>query len=138
VQVIELERAACAGGWALAVGTGTGFTGRVVALFNHALGRPRWRVITVDNGLALPAAPAIYDLPLPLLVRLASRLRAGLEPEVTAAQLIAHLQDPEREHYWSQQNGVVAAGGRKWLIAVRPRGRDWYGNPHPVELMIYR
>jgi hypothetical protein len=138
VQVLRFERVACFDGWALAVGTGAGFAGPVVGLFTHEYHRVPWQVLTLDNGMALPTAPAIYDLPLPLLIRLAARLGPTPVPEVAAARLIARLQADDRFD-WPLQNGIVRAGGTDWLIAVVPSGRapnDY--SPYPVGAVIYR
>jgi len=137
VQVLHFDRVACGAGWALAVGTGNGFNGRVVGLFDRALHPASWALLTLDNGLALPAAPAVYDLPLPLLVSLASRLGSALVPEVAAAKLIARLERTTSMR-WPQQEGIVRTGGRKWLIALLPVGPPPNGySPGPVGARIY-
>ncbi|HMC70397.1 MAG TPA: hypothetical protein VKJ07_14675, partial [Mycobacteriales bacterium] len=46
VQVLRFERAACADGWALAVGTGAGFSGPVVGLFVRGYNPAQWQVLT--------------------------------------------------------------------------------------------
>ena len=138
VQVLHFDRVACAGGWALAVGTGSGFTGPAVALFDTGYHQHHWQVLTLDNGTALPAAPSIYDLPLPLLLRLASGLGPALAPELAAAKLIARLL-PRYHFYWPEQEGIVAAGRTEWLIAPIPAGpapNDY--SPYPAAALIYR
>jgi hypothetical protein len=138
IQVLRFEHVACAHGWALAVGTGAGFTGRVVGLFDRGYRGSRWHLITLDNGAALPAAPAIYDLPLPLLERLARRLGQTLTRELAAAKLIARLESRYRFH-WPQQNAIVRARGADWLVAVVRAGRapnDY--SPFPVAAAVYR
>jgi hypothetical protein len=138
VQVLGFARVACAGGWALAIGTGAGFSGPVIGLFDRAYHKNAWQVLTLDNGTALPAAPAIYDLPLSLLVQLGSRLGSSLAPEVAAAKLIADLQ-AHYHFYWPQQDGVVVAGGSSWLIApvpARPAPNAY--SPYPATAIIYR
>jgi hypothetical protein len=138
VQVLQFDHVACAGGWALALGTGAGFSGPVVGLFERGSRQDRWQVLTLDNGTALPGAPALYDLPLSLLVRLASNLGAPLTPEIAAAKLIAYLQG--RYHfYWPGQEGIVPEAGTDWLIALLPTGRapnDYTAPPQAV--VIYR
>ena len=137
-KVLRFTRVTCGGGWALAVGDGAGFTGRAVGLFDRGSDGRRWHLLTLDNGNALPAAPAIYDLPLSLLSRLATPAGTMLAPQVAAARLIARLQS--KYHFgWAQQNGIVNAGGRRWLIAVVPVGpapNDY--SPPPVGAVIYR
>ena len=137
-KVLRFSRVGCAAGWALAVGDGAGFTGSAVGLFERGSDGHRWHLLTLDNGNALPAAPAIYDLPLSLLTRLAAPAGRTLAPHVAAARLIARLQS--RYHFdWAQQNGIVEAGGRRWLIAVLPAGRaanDY--SPPPAGAVIYR
>jgi hypothetical protein len=139
VQIFEFDRVACVGGWALAVGTGNGFDGPVVGLFvNTSYHGPHWQVMTLDDGLSLPAAPAIYDLPLSLLRRLGSRIGASLEPQLAAARLIARLQT-QYHFFWPQQNGIVPAAGMKWLIAEVPDGRPPNNySAYPVAAVIYR
>jgi hypothetical protein len=137
-KVLRFSRVGCAGGWALAVGDGAGFSGHAVGLFDRGSDGRRWHLLTLDNGNALPAAPAIYDLPLSLLTRLAAPAGRTLRPHLAAARLIARLQS--RYHFaWAQQNGIVGAGGRRWLIAVLPAGpapNDY--SPPAVGAVIYR
>lgn len=138
VQVLHFDRVACGAGWAFAVGTGTGFTGRVVGLFDRGAHPKRWELMTLDNGNALPVAPAVYDLPLSLLGRLESRIGPSLAPQLAAARLIARLQS--RYHfYWPQQNGIVTAAGVNWLVAEVPDGRPPNNySAYPVAVVIYR
>lgn len=120
VPTLQFDRVVCANGWALAVGTGSGYSGRLVGLFSRGWQRtPTWRVLTLDDGLALAAAPTIYDLPLSLLTRLARRLGPSLTPTVAAAHLIAHLQHTYGFD-WQQVAGIVRANGAYWLVAVVP------------------
>ena len=138
VPVLQFDRVACADGWALAVGTGAGFAGPVVGLFDRGWKPKQWTQLTLDNGNALPVAPSVYDLPLSLLLRLATRLGPVLAPQVAAARLIARLQS-EYGFNWPQQNGIVESGGARWLVAVVPSGRAV--NDHsapPVTAVIYR
>jgi hypothetical protein len=137
VQVLRFDRVACAGGWALAIGTGAGFSSPVVGLFDRGAGQNGWQVLTLDNGTALPAAPSIYDLPLALVVQLASRLGPVLTPEVAAAKLIAQLQS-RYNFAWPQQDGVVIDQGTEWLVAPVPAGPAPHDSPRPVAAIIYR
>jgi hypothetical protein len=136
-KVLRFNRVACAGGWALAAGDGAGFTG-AVGLFDRRFDGRRWQLLTLDNGNALPVAPAIYDLPLSLLTRLAAPLGRALDSQVAAAKLIARLQSVY--HFaWAQQNGIVHADGKRWLIAVVPAGLAPNDHsPAPVGAVIYR
>jgi hypothetical protein len=138
VRVLRFTRVGCADGWALAVGDGVGFDGPAVALFELGFFGRTWHVLTLDNGSGLPAAPALYDVPLSLLARLAAPAGATLAPHVAAARLIAGLQT--QYHFsWAQQNGIVEAGGQRWLIAVVPVGPEPdEGSPAPVGAVIYR
>jgi hypothetical protein len=137
-KVLRFTRVGCAGGWALAVGDGAGFPGPVVALFDRGVNGRAWHLLTLDAGNALPAAPSIYDLPLKLLARLAAPAGATLAPQIAAARLIARLQTQYRFE-WPLQNGLVEAGGQRWLIAVVPVAppRNHY-EPPPVGAVIYR
>jgi S-formylglutathione hydrolase FrmB len=138
VKVLHFDRVACAAGWALALGTGAGFDRRVVGLFDHGGHRVQWQLLTLDNGLALPTAPAIYDVPLSLFVRLAVRLGPSLAPELAAAQLIARLQ-AELDFGWPLQNGIVRAAGAEWLIAVVPAHHVHDPSAaYPVDALVYR
>jgi len=153
VQILRFGRVACADGWALAVGTGMGYAGRVLGLFDLGIGKvytgqvvgfgdrgaraKRWALLTLDDGNALPVAPAVYDLPLTLFLHLAARLGPALAPQVGAAKLIGRLQS----HYgfsWAQQNGIVDADGTRWLIAVVPTVRAPKDDPYPVAAIMYR
>jgi hypothetical protein len=138
VQVLHFDHVACAAGWALAVGTGTGFSGTVVALFDRVYHKSQWQLMTLDNGLALPAAPSVYDVPLPLLLQLGREAGSPvLAPQMAAARLIARLQ-VTRHFYWPQQEGLVAAAGALWLIAVVPTGKAANNySPSPVGAVIY-
>ena len=138
VRVLTFDRATCAGGWALAVGTGAGFSGPVIGLFDRGYRGKTWQVLTLDNGTALPAAPALYDLPLSLLDQLASGLGPSLVPEIAAAKLIGDLQS--RDNFsWPGQEGLVVEAGTDWLIAPLPAGRPPSNySPAPVSAVIYR
>jgi len=138
VPLFQFDRAACVAGWALAVGSGAGYAGSVFGLFNQTYHARTWRLLTLDNGAALPVAPAIYDLPLSLLSRLASRLGPSLAPMVSAAKLIAGLQVAYR-FSWPQQNGIVNTPRAKWLVAVVPaRAAPNAYSAYPVAAVIYR
>src|SRR5207248_3100942 len=100
-KVLRFDRVGCAAGWVLAVGDGAGFTGSAVGLFDRGSDGRRWHLLTLDNGNALPAAPAIYDLPLSLLSRLAAPAGRTLAPHVAAARLIARLQS-RYDFDWAQ------------------------------------
>jgi hypothetical protein len=115
IPLVQFDRTACEDGWAIGLGTGSGYTGRVVGLFMRDSHR-KWRLLDLDNGTSLPTAPAIYDLPLPLLERLAHRIGPDLKPMAAGAELIARLQR-RYDFYWPQQNGLVAARGALWLVA---------------------
>jgi hypothetical protein len=69
------------------VGTGAGYTGRVVGLFEA--GKSDWSTIELDNGDSLGSYPRIYDIPLSLLEHLAAGLGPGLCPALATAALIA-------------------------------------------------
>jgi hypothetical protein len=138
IKVLHFDRVACEAGWAVAVGTGAGFSGPVFGLFDHGFRRAHWQLLRLDNGAALPTAPAIYDLPLTLLTSLGNRLGAPMARHLAAANLIAHL---EKQHHfgWPLQNGIVRAKGSDWLIAVvraGPPPNDY--SPYPVAAKIFR
>jgi hypothetical protein len=67
-----------------------------------------------------------------------SRLCSFGASKVAAARLIAGLQ-AQYDFSWPEQNGIVDAGGQRWLIAVVPVGRaPDEGSPAPVGAVIYR
>jgi hypothetical protein len=116
LAVLELTKFACADGWALAVGTGAGFSGQVVGLFEA--GKSTWDVVQLDNGDSLGSDPGIYDIPLSLLQQLAAGLGAQLRPALAIASLIA---SPATGGYL-YVNGVITADGSQWCIAEKPVG----------------
>jgi hypothetical protein len=88
----------------------------VVGLLNRSAVHPRqWRLIALDNGLSLPTAPTIYDLPPSLLLPLERRLGPTFRPLVEATQLVGDLQ---HRYHGDQSSGLVHAGNAFWLIAV--------------------
>jgi hypothetical protein len=116
LEVLDLSKFACADGWALAVGTGAGFTGQVVGLFEA--GKSNWDVVQLDNGNSLGSDPGIYDIPLPLLQQLAAGLGAQLRPALATAPLIA---SPAMGGYL-YVDGVITSGGAQWYVAEKPVG----------------
>jgi hypothetical protein len=110
LAVLTLSKFACADGWAMAIGTGAGFTGQVVALFEQA--RAKWNPIEVDNGDSLGSYPGIYDLPLTLLRQLAAGFGPAVAPALATASLIA--ERPESDALYV--NGVIAADGGDWYL----------------------
>src|SRR5262249_48042876 len=79
-----------------------------------------WGSISLDNGDLLPAAPSIYHLPLTLLERLATG--PSLAPQLAAARLYATLDAQS----WTGENGILEAGGERWLIAGHAAAADIY------------
>jgi hypothetical protein len=116
LAVLELSKFACADGWALALGSGAGFTGQVVGLFET--GKSSWDVVELDNGNSLGSDPAIYDIPLSLLDQLAAGLGPQLRPALATASLIAA---PAMGGYL-YLNGVIVADGAEWFIGEKPVG----------------
>jgi hypothetical protein len=114
VQELTLSRVACADGWALGVGSGTGYSGQAVGLFEQQ--GAHWVLISLDDGSALGLDPGIYDFPLVLLRDLAGELGSALAPEVASASLRLHLDGLYSPSLW-ELSGVIGAGGEQWLIA---------------------
>jgi hypothetical protein len=116
LAVLELTNFACADGWALAVGTGAGYTGHVVGLFEA--GKSTWSTVEIDNGDSLGSYPGIYDIPLSLLKHLAAGLGPLLRPALATAALIA---SPAMTG-WLYVNGVITADGGQWYVVEKPTG----------------
>jgi len=116
LAVFEFSRFACADGWAMAIGTGAGYTNQVVGLF-EADGT-HWRTIALDNGDSLGSDPGIYDIPLSLLRRLAAGFGPGVAPDLATAPLIAQ---PAMTG-WLYVNGVMTADGSEWYVKETPTG----------------
>jgi len=113
LRVLTLSKFACADGWALASGTGAGFSGQVVGLFQEDNGK--WQLVQLDNGDSLGVDPWIYDIPLSVLDQLASSLGAGLASALATAPLIA------------QPNAMTGSGPCVTGV-MEYDGVDWYVN----------
>ena len=116
LQVFEFTRFACADGWAMAIGSGAGYSGPVVGLF--AADGTNWRSVEVDNGASLGSDPGIYDIPLSLLRRLTDGFGASVKPALATAQLIAA---PAMTGYL-YVNGVITADGADWYVKETATG----------------
>ena len=139
-QGIRFSHVVCEAGWAVAVGHGGGFTGPAVGLFEWDPHDRDWKAQTVDNGHLLPTAPSMFHMPLTLLTRLTEPAEQNLAAELAAARLIAALRTQHADlRYWPSENGIVDAGGQRWLIAAIPDGRDPDASTHaPATASIYR
>jgi len=135
-RTVRFTQATCADGWAVAVGDEPGLIGPAVGLFEWDHYKRRWTAHTVDSGNLLPAAPATYHLPVSLL----ERLLAGpvLAPQLAASKLIAGLYASHGGFYWGDRNGIVEAGGARWLIAIVPTGPGTDTAPGPIAAEIFR
>ena len=129
LAVMELDKFACADGWALAVGTGAGFTGQVVGLFEAA--KSKWSSVQLDNGDSLGSDPGIYDVPLSLLQKLAAGLGPGLKSALATAALIA---SPAMTGFL-YVNGVITADGSQWYVLEKPTGSS---DSPGAEALVYR
>jgi hypothetical protein len=129
LAVLELDKFACADGWALAVGTGAGYTGQVVGLFEA--GKSKWSAVQLDNGDSLGSGPGIYDVPLSLLQQLAAGLGPGLRPALATAALIA---SPAMTGFL-YVNGVITADGSQWYVLEKPTGSS---DSPGAEASVYR
>jgi hypothetical protein len=114
--VLELSKFACADGWAVAIGTGAGYTGQVVGLFES--NQSTWRTVELDNGDSLGSDPGIYDIPLSLLDELASGLGPAVQPALAIAPIIA----TQAMGGWPYLNGVMATGDGDWYVAEKQTG----------------
>jgi hypothetical protein len=119
---VTLSDFACADGWALATGTGIGYTGPVVGLFQATPGSDSgdWRTVELDNGISLGSYPGIYDLPLSVLCQLAAHFGPALRPELATTDLIA---SPAMIGY-DYLAGVLTMNGVHWYVAEKPTGND--------------
>jgi hypothetical protein len=116
-MVLEFSKFAYADGWAAAIGTGAGFNGQVVGLF-EADGT-KWRVIEVDNGDSLGSDPGIYDIPLTLLNQLAATFGPSVQPALASASLIAQTA---MTGLGSVPDGVITTDGSEWFVAESTTG----------------
>jgi hypothetical protein len=116
LQVFEFTKFACADGWAMAIGSGAGYSGPVVGLF--AADGTNWRSVEVDNGASLGSDPGIYDIPLSLLRQLTGAFGASVKPALATAQLIAA---PAMTGYL-YVNGVIRADGADWYVKETAAG----------------
>ena len=94
------------------MGTGAGFTGQVVGLFEA--GKSDWDVVELDNGNSVGSYPGIYDIPLSLLDQLAAGLGPELRPALATASLIT---TPAMGGYFSL-DGVITADGAQWYVCL--------------------
>lgn len=117
LAVLEFSKFACADGWAVAIGTGAGYTGQVVGLFEA--NQSSWRTVELDNGDSLGSDPGIYDIPLSLLDELASGLGPAVQPALAIAPIIA----TRAMIGWTYVNGVMVTGDGDWYVAEKPTGR---------------
>jgi hypothetical protein len=128
---ISLTRVACAGGWALAQGTGIGYAGRVVALFDQI--DRKWTPISVDDGSGLGLAPGIYDLSSTLLHRLAAAIGPTVAPTADSTAVWDQFtpQDSAGDGLLAM-SGVMTSSGSDWVLAE--------DQPHPrsVAIDLYR
>ncbi len=131
VPSLSFSASRCADGWALALGTGPGYTGEVVGLFEATNGgalNPKvtgpWRTVQVDNGDSLGAYPATYDLPLSLLRKLAGPLGPALRPELATAPLIAEPAMTGITGDTMVPDGVIPFGRSLWFVTEKATGRE--------------
>jgi hypothetical protein len=129
---ISFTRAHCTDGWALAVGTGSGYAGDAVGLFDQIDGR--WKLITLDDGSGLGLDPGILDLPRTLLLKLARPLGNAVAPAASSTDVFARFsrEHPDGKYGLSSMSGVMAADGANWLIT---EGQD---DQRPMDLDLYR
>jgi hypothetical protein len=116
VAVLTFSKFACADGWALAIGTGAGYSTQVVGLFEQV--GAKWSTIEIDNGDSLGSDPGLYDVPLSLLQELASGFGPGVQPALATAPLIAKHATDEALYV----NGVIAADGADWYLTENLTG----------------
>jgi hypothetical protein len=137
LPVMQFTKFACADGWAMAVGTGAGYTGQMVGLFEATMSgssapavAASWSTVELDNGDSLGSDPGIYDIPLSLLGSLAHGLGPSLQPALATAPLIA---EPAMTGV-IYVNGVINASGVLWYVAEKPTG----GQAPGVDATVYR
>jgi hypothetical protein len=103
----------------------------VVGLFNRSAVHPdQWRLMSLDDGLSLPTAPAIYDLPPSLLIALEHRLGPNFKPIGSATRLVGRLL---LRYHGDQSSGLVRARGRVLAGRGWPRPAHAFGRDLPVE-----
>lgn len=124
-QTLAFRRASCAGGWALAVGSGSGYSGPVLGLFNEQ--DRHWKLITLDDGSGLGLDPGMYDLPLPTLYRLAAGLGPSVQPAVASAALSNGLNQN-----LDSVSGVMTINATDWVIKAQQSA-----NRATVDVAVY-
>jgi hypothetical protein len=111
-QGIVFTKAKCADGWALAVGTGEGFSSQVVGLFEQQ--RDHWQAITLDDGDGLGLAPSVYDIPASLLEMLGEGTGSSVAPAIASTALARSCGDSANE--MCALSGVMPSDGSDWLL----------------------
>lgn len=136
---VAFDRVACDDGWAIAVGTGSGFSYRVVDLFEQRGTGGSYQAGALDNGAGLGRDPGIYDIPLSLLDRLAAEVGLGDDPAVKSGALVAALQasHPDIESP-ATVSGVMTFNSSDWIVAEVGEGPPSPEGLFSVTAMIYR
>ena len=128
LPTLDFTKFACADGWALAVGTGPGYTGQVVALFETTsaatspVATGSWTTVELDNGDSLGSYPAIYDVPLSLLRSLATACGPSVRPELATASLVASPAMTGVAANEVAPDGVVPVDGSLWFVTETATG----------------
>lgn len=130
LEVFYFAKFACADGWAMAIGTGAGYSGQLVGLF-EADGK-KWLPIEVDNGNDLGSYPGIYDIPLPLLRRLTAGFGPTVRPALATAPLFVNAAMGADGQYL---NGIDVYDGTDWFVNETPTG---HGVLPGADAAIYR
>ncbi|NNN20675.1 MAG: hypothetical protein HKL80_01560 [Acidimicrobiales bacterium] len=125
--IINLTKFACDDGWAIATGTGVGFNGPIIGLFESYKGK--WKELELDNGASLGSYPGFYDIPLSLLDKLAGKLNAGFKAALASASIFA-----ESDFTAPYPDGIITVGSTSWLV-VEMFASTTSNN---LDLLIYR
>jgi hypothetical protein len=114
---VTFEKAACGDGWGLAAGTGDGYTGPVIGLFELLDGR--WHDLQLDDGADLAYELEIYDIPVSLFARLGAELGTSVAAQVSAAWPPSRLGLAAD----ASVSSLLEADGSQWLVAAsQPAG----------------
>jgi hypothetical protein len=109
---LQFSHVACADGWAMAEGTGNGYAGPVVALFEEQ--SHQWQELQINDGTDLAYEEGEYDIPADLFRSLGAELGAIVAPDIQAAAPPSWLGLPTD----TTLSGVMTVNGGYWMVGL--------------------